>query len=128
MVFFSLFEILQWFFFSLFEILQTLYWSMYGLIELDHTELKEKHEVTELIGKLMFGSYSWIAFIVLLNLLIAMMSNSYQNISVSIILLLNTLMLGLNCNPGPLWPSGLKFRLTYQINSHQFILNCTWQV
>lgn len=67
----------------MFEILQTLYWAAYGLVDLEHAELIEKHVITELIGKLMFGSYSFIAFIVLLNMLIAMMSNSYQIISVS---------------------------------------------
>lgn len=66
---------------NMFEILQTLYWSAYGLVDLEHAELKERHVITELIGKLMFGSYSFIAFIVLLNMLIAMMSNSYQTIS-----------------------------------------------
>lgn len=69
--------------FSLFEIIQSLYWAIYGLVDLDHLELEEDHEFTEFIGKLMFGSYSWIGIVVLLNLLIAMMSNSYQNISVS---------------------------------------------
>ena len=69
--------------FSLFEIIQSLYWAIYGLVDLEHSELEEPHEFTEFISKLMFGSYSWIAFVVLLNLLIAMMSNSYQNISVS---------------------------------------------
>ena len=67
----------------MFEILQSLYWAIYGLVDLDHAELEEPHEFTEYIGKLIFGSYSLIAFVVLLNLLIAMMSNSYQNISVS---------------------------------------------
>ncbi|CAC5362088.1 TRPC4 [Mytilus coruscus] len=66
---------------NMFEILQTLYWAAYGLVDLEHAELIEKHVITELIGKLMFGSYSFIAFIVLLNMLIAMMSNSYQIIS-----------------------------------------------
>nr|WEY24736.1 transient receptor potential cation channel subfamily C member 5 [Aplysia californica] len=65
---------------NLFEILQSLYWAMYGLVDLDNAELtpRFKHEFTEFVGKLMFGVYSWIAFIVLLNMLIAMMSNSYQ--------------------------------------------------
>ena len=71
--------------FSLFEIIQSLYWAIYGLVDLNHAELEEPHEFTEFIGKLMFGSYSWIGFVVLLNLLIAMMSNSYQNISVSML-------------------------------------------
>jgi transient receptor potential cation channel subfamily C len=56
------------------------HWAIYGLVDLDHAELNEKHEFTEFVGKLMFGSYSLIAFIVLLNLLIAMMSNSYIDI------------------------------------------------
>ncbi|KAL3880336.1 hypothetical protein ACJMK2_032584 [Sinanodonta woodiana] len=66
---------------NLFEIVQSLYWAIYGLVDLDHAELQEPHEFTEFVGKLMFGTYSWIAFVVLLNLLIAMMSSSYQNIS-----------------------------------------------
>lgn len=74
---------IQIIFFSLFEILQTLYWAIFGLVDLSHAELQGKHEFTEFVGKLMFGSYSFLAFIVLLNLLIAMMSSSYINISVS---------------------------------------------
>ena len=77
-VFFFLFP----FFYSLFEILQSLYWAVYGLVDLEHAHLDEPHKLTELIGKLMFGSYSMIAIIILLNLLIAMMSNSYQLIYV----------------------------------------------
>ncbi|XP_025084879.1 LOW QUALITY PROTEIN: transient receptor potential-gamma protein-like [Pomacea canaliculata] len=67
---------------NLFEIVQTLYWAIFGLVDLDHAELSPrfKHEFTEFVGKLMFGTYSWIALVVLLNMLIAMMSNSYQNI------------------------------------------------
>ncbi|XP_055893356.1 short transient receptor potential channel 4-like isoform X3 [Biomphalaria glabrata] len=67
---------------NLWEIVQSLYWAIYGLVDLDHAELRPKfnHEYTEFVGKLMFGTYSWIALIVLLNMLIAMMSNSYQRI------------------------------------------------
>jgi hypothetical protein len=68
---------------------------VFGLIELESLDLKEAlghnnsntHEFTEFTGKLMFGSYSYIALIVLINMLIAMMSNSYQQISVSFLLL-----------------------------------------
>ncbi|KAL8569260.1 hypothetical protein ACOMHN_029881 [Nucella lapillus] len=65
---------------NLFEIVQSLYWAIFGLVDLEHAELKPRfqHEFTEIIGKLMFGTYSWIALVVLLNMLIAMMSNSYQ--------------------------------------------------
>ena len=67
---------------SLWETLQTLIWAIFGLIDLDHLALKEKHGYTEFVGRLMFGTYSVISIIVLLNMLIAMMSNSYQLISV----------------------------------------------
>ncbi|KAK7469918.1 hypothetical protein BaRGS_00036081 [Batillaria attramentaria] len=65
---------------NLFEILQSLYWAVFGLVDLEHAELQPrfKHEFTEIVGKLMFGSYSFVALVVLLNMLIAMMSNSYQ--------------------------------------------------
>ncbi|XP_076446339.1 short transient receptor potential channel 4-like [Babylonia areolata] len=65
---------------NLFEILQSLYWAIFGLVDLEHAELKPRfhHEFTEIIGKLMFGTYSYIALVVLLNMLIAMMNNSYQ--------------------------------------------------
>ncbi|XP_013421841.2 transient receptor potential-gamma protein isoform X1 [Lingula anatina] len=66
---------------NLFEIMQTLYWGNFGLIDLEHFTLKEDHTITQLLLKLMFGTYSWIAIVVLLNMLIAMMSNSFQIIS-----------------------------------------------
>ncbi|KAL5962678.1 Transient receptor potential-gamma protein, partial [Taenia solium] len=65
---------------NLFEIVQSLYWSTYGLIDLTNFNLEYPHSFTEFIGKLIFGTYSCIAFIVLLNMLIAMMNNSYQQI------------------------------------------------
>nr|CDS16663.1 transient receptor potential gamma protein [Echinococcus granulosus] len=65
---------------NLFEIAQSLYWSTYGLIDLTNFDLEYPHSFTEFIGKLIFGTYSCIAFIVLLNMLIAMMNNSYQQI------------------------------------------------
>jgi transient receptor potential cation channel subfamily C len=69
---------------SLFNTLETLFWAMFGLIDLDHFALKESHVVTEWAGKTMFGTYGCISIIVLLNMLIAMMSNSYQYISVRV--------------------------------------------
>ncbi|ELT89523.1 hypothetical protein CAPTEDRAFT_172686 [Capitella teleta] len=66
---------------NLFEILQTLYFAMYGLVDIKHFELDEPHEFTQFVGKLMFGSYSGIMIIVLLNMLIAMLSTSFQIIS-----------------------------------------------
>jgi Ion transport protein len=68
---------------SLFESLQTLFWGTFGLIDLQTFQIYKKHTFTMFIGLLMFGVYSSIMIIVLLNMLIAMMSNSYQYIAVS---------------------------------------------
>ncbi|CAL8080578.1 unnamed protein product [Calicophoron daubneyi] len=65
---------------NLFEIVQSLYWSAYGLIDLTSFNLEYPHAFTEFVGKLTFGVYSYIAFIVLLNMLIAMMNSSYEQI------------------------------------------------
>ncbi|KAF8565740.1 hypothetical protein P879_04719 [Paragonimus westermani] len=65
---------------NLFEIAQSLYWSTYGLIDLTSFNLEYPHAFTEFVGKLTFGVYSYIAFIVLLNMLIAMMNSSYEQI------------------------------------------------
>jgi len=56
---------------------------MFGLVDLDSITLYENHYFTEFSGRLMFGAYSYIVVIVLLNMLIAMMNNSYQIIFVS---------------------------------------------
>lgn len=68
---------------SLFETSQSLFWASFGLVELDAFELVGLGSFTRFWAMLMFGSYSVINVIVLLNLLIAMMSNSYNMIHVS---------------------------------------------
>ena len=75
MVFFSLLN-------SLFETSQSLFWASFGLVDLESFELTGIKGFTRFWGLLMFGSYSMINIIVLLNMLIAMMSNSYQVIQV----------------------------------------------
>lgn len=71
--------------FRLFETLQSLFWSIFGLISLYVTQVKPDHEFTEFVGTTMFGTYNIISLVVLLNMLIAMMNNSYQHIAVSLI-------------------------------------------
>ncbi|XP_029302483.1 LOW QUALITY PROTEIN: short transient receptor potential channel 4b [Cottoperca gobio] len=66
---------------TLFETLQSLFWSIFGLISLYVTNVKPKHEFTEFVGSTMFGTYNVISLVVLLNMLIAMMNNSYQHIA-----------------------------------------------
>lgn len=66
---------------SLFETTQTLFWAVFGLVDLDSFELDGIKIFTRFWGMLMFGTYSVINIVVLLNLLIAMMNHSYQLIS-----------------------------------------------
>ncbi|XP_069017432.1 short transient receptor potential channel 4b [Embiotoca jacksoni] len=68
-------------FVTLFETLQSLFWSVFGLISLYVTNVQPDHEFTEFVGSTMFGTYNVISLVVLLNMLIAMMNNSYQHIA-----------------------------------------------
>ncbi|XP_045520562.1 transient-receptor-potential-like protein isoform X3 [Pieris brassicae] len=65
---------------NVFEASQSLFWASFGMVGLDSFELAGIKSYTRFWGLLMFGSYSVINVIVLLNLLIAMMSNSYAHI------------------------------------------------
>ena len=63
---------------NLFETSQSLFWASFGLVSLTDFELTGIKEFTRFWALLMFGSYSVCNIIVLLNMLIAMMSNSFQ--------------------------------------------------
>ena len=66
---------------NLWETSQSLFWASFGMVNLGDFDLKGIGGFTRFAGLLMFGSYSVCNIIVLLNMLIAMMSNSYQVIS-----------------------------------------------
>ncbi|XP_051542080.1 short transient receptor potential channel 4-like isoform X2 [Myxocyprinus asiaticus] len=66
---------------TMFETLQSLFWSIFGLISLYVTNVGPDHQFTEFVGATMFGTYNIISLVVLLNMLIAMMNNSYQHIA-----------------------------------------------
>ncbi|XP_073685597.1 short transient receptor potential channel 4a [Garra rufa] len=66
---------------TMFETLQSLFWSIFGLVALHVTNVDADHEFTEFVGATMFGTYNIISLVVLLNMLIAMMNNSYQHIA-----------------------------------------------
>ncbi|XP_047246695.1 short transient receptor potential channel 4b isoform X1 [Girardinichthys multiradiatus] len=66
---------------TLFETLQSLFWSVFGLIALHVTNVEANHTFTKFVGTTMFGTYNIISLVVLLNMLIAMMNNSYQLIA-----------------------------------------------
>jgi hypothetical protein len=65
-----------------------MFWASFGLVDLVSFDLTGIKSFTRFWAMLIFGSYSVINIIVLLNMLIAMMSNSYQIISVLISFLL----------------------------------------
>lgn len=65
-------------FYNLFESSQSLFWASFGMVSLEDFELTGIREYTRFWSMLMFGAYSVINVIVLLNLLIAMMSSSYS--------------------------------------------------
>lgn len=60
----------------------TLFWSLFGLTQL--TAVREGHmqPFTRRVGEYLLMAYHALAIIVLINMLIAMMSNSFQNIEV----------------------------------------------
>ncbi|KAK3883627.1 hypothetical protein Pcinc_012068 [Petrolisthes cinctipes] len=62
---------------NLFETSQSLFWASFGLVNLNAFDLTGIKSFTRFWSMLMYGSYNVINVIVLLNLLIAMMSNSY---------------------------------------------------
>jgi len=71
---------------SLYYSLETLFWTSFNLVDLSNLQINDTasdHKYTEWAGKTMFGTYNFIAVVVLLNMLIAMMANSYARIIVS---------------------------------------------
>ena len=63
---------------------RTIYWAVFGLKDPRTVELGGYHSrFTESLGYIVFGVYNWGAVIVLLNMLIAMMTRSFDKIAVS---------------------------------------------
>ena len=78
---------LKRFFFSLEYTFRTIYWALFGLSNSENVELNRgyKSRFTESVGYLVFGVYNWGAVIILLNMLIAMMTRSFEKITVSLV-------------------------------------------
>ncbi|XP_069702491.1 transient receptor potential-gamma protein-like isoform X2 [Periplaneta americana] len=66
---------------NLFETIQTLFWTVFGVIDMNQFNLSNIESFTKFSAKTILGTYAVITNIVLLNLLIAMLNNSYQIIS-----------------------------------------------
>ena len=60
---------------------KTVFWSLFGLSQKDGVSLGNyQNEFTEIIGQVIYGVFNIVSVIVLLNMLIAMMSKSYETI------------------------------------------------
>lgn len=66
------------------ESFKTLFWSIFGLSEVISVVLKYDHKFIENIGYVLYGVYNVTMVVVLLNMLIAMINSSYQEIEVRI--------------------------------------------
>ncbi|BFZ24110.1 hypothetical protein BsWGS_27149 [Bradybaena similaris] len=67
-------------FFTLFSSYVTLFWSMFSLTAPNKLQIKSTQGFTKTVGEILFMIYHAMAIIVLLNMLIAMMSSSFQDI------------------------------------------------
>ena len=66
---------------------QTVFWALFGMGDADVVELGEsiRGGLTTRVGYFVFGVYNIAAVIICLNMLIAMMSSSFQNVLVSML-------------------------------------------
>ncbi|XP_071821077.1 short transient receptor potential channel 5-like isoform X4 [Apostichopus japonicus] len=66
------------------EAMATLFWALFGLPDISvvdfTTAVGTKHYFTQTVGNLLYATYHVIAIVVLLNVLIAMMSNTYTRV------------------------------------------------
>lgn len=63
-----------------FDCFELLFFSLFGLTEIDRLDKVEGRQATFTLAKATFGIYNMITIVVLINLLIAMMSDTYQRI------------------------------------------------
>lgn len=73
--------------FSIANSYSTLLWSLFSITNPKDTEVMGDHVFTEWVGRGMYIGYHVTCIVVLLNMLIAMMSHSFQIINVSLFLL-----------------------------------------
>lgn len=58
--------------------LGSLFWAIFGHIDMNQMSLPGKHQPTEVMGRILLASYHVVAIVVLINMLIAMMTKSYE--------------------------------------------------
>ncbi|XP_038045260.1 short transient receptor potential channel 5-like isoform X2 [Patiria miniata] len=65
---------------SLFLTIGTLFWSLFDLMDLDNLTMASDLKFSEAIGTALYAAYSVLGVVVLMNALIAMMSNTYTRV------------------------------------------------
>jgi len=68
-------------------VFSTLFWALFGHVEMSTFNTSDQAQITEVTGHLLFATYSLASVLVALNLLIAMLSNTYKKVDVSFILM-----------------------------------------
>lgn len=62
-----------------------MFWSLFGLGDPKNLSLTPyENPLTEILGELLYGMYHWASIIVLLNMLVASMTQSYEKILVNL--------------------------------------------
>ena len=69
--------------------METLFWALFRLVEFSAFKTDENSEITMVTGQILFAVYSLASILVVLNLLIAMLNNSYKKVDVSAMLCLH---------------------------------------
>lgn len=90
---YQFFKFYLYLFFSVFESIQTLFWTGFGEVDLETFDLPGMNSYTRVWALFIFATYSVINVTILLNLLIAMMSNSYSVIEVNYYVIFITLLI-----------------------------------
>lgn len=85
-----------------------LFWDLFGLSELEDLQTEENFIITQYTGELLLGLYSIASILVAINMLIAMMANSYQRVVVSTQVLYIETMLNLFDMKGSLLSGGVR--------------------
>lgn len=72
------------------ETFHFLFWTMFGVANQDYVDMPQ-FVVAEFVGRIMYGIFTLVIVIVLLNMLIAMITNTFQKIEVKRYFLLSDL-------------------------------------
>ena len=71
------------FFFRIGGTLRYLFWNVFGMTELGDLNTSEEFVITQYAGEVLLALYAIASLLVAINMLIAMMSNTYQRVAVS---------------------------------------------